>query len=211
MILPITAQGRGARSACSTYCKALARRAARADATPAAPVRGRDRRARPARRREDLAVDQEGRARSASRSGRATSTSDSVFMARRDTAPKEKAASAARRVRGRRSATMLDEIQDGLFARAQGASAPSTRARSTARTSSTRSSRRRAATSENAPTPIHGGFALTHFSATPSSRPRSRTTSTSPCAASRSSDGEPGTCPFTGKPSAQRVVWAKAY
>ena len=22
---------------------------------------------------------------------------------------------------------------------------------------------------------------------------------------------EPGTCPFTGKPSAQRVVWAKAY
>ena len=22
---------------------------------------------------------------------------------------------------------------------------------------------------------------------------------------------EPGTCPFTGQPSAQRVVWAKAY
>jgi prolyl-tRNA synthetase len=24
-------------------------------------------------------------------------------------------------------------------------------------------------------------------------------------------DGEPGTCPFTGKPSAKRVVWAKSY
>jgi prolyl-tRNA synthetase len=23
--------------------------------------------------------------------------------------------------------------------------------------------------------------------------------------------GEPGTCPFTGQPSKQRVVWAKAY
>jgi prolyl-tRNA synthetase len=23
--------------------------------------------------------------------------------------------------------------------------------------------------------------------------------------------GQPGTCPFTGKPSAKRVVWAKAY
>ena len=23
--------------------------------------------------------------------------------------------------------------------------------------------------------------------------------------------GEPGTCPFTGQPSAKRVVWAKAY
>ena len=23
--------------------------------------------------------------------------------------------------------------------------------------------------------------------------------------------GEPGTCPFTGKPSAKRVVWAKSY
>jgi prolyl-tRNA synthetase len=23
--------------------------------------------------------------------------------------------------------------------------------------------------------------------------------------------GEPGTCPFTGQPSKQRVVWAKSY
>ncbi len=25
------------------------------------------------------------------------------------------------------------------------------------------------------------------------------------------SGGEPGTCPFTGEPSKQRVVWAKSY
>jgi prolyl-tRNA synthetase len=24
-------------------------------------------------------------------------------------------------------------------------------------------------------------------------------------------DAEPGTCPFSGKPSARRVVWAKSY
>ena len=64
----------------------------------------------------------------------------------------------------------------------------------------------------NDPTPIHGGFALDALQRRPGARgARSRTTSRSPCAASRSRRGEPGTCPFTGQPSTQRVVWAKSY
>ena len=64
---------------------------------------------------------------------------------------------------------------------------------------------------ENAPTPIHGGFALTHFSgdAAVEEKIKADLSVTVRCIPLEKS--EPGTCPFTGKPSAQRVVWAKAY
>ena len=63
----------------------------------------------------------------------------------------------------------------------------------------------------DAPTPIHGGFAMTHFSGDPEleaviKKDLAVTVRCIPLA-----PGEPGTCPFTGKPSAKRVVWAKAY
>ena len=69
----------------------------------------------------------------------------------------------------------------------------------------------RRASRENAPTPIHGGFALTHFSGDVEARRahQERPGVTVRCIPLEKS--EPGTCPFTGKPSPQRVVWAKAY
>jgi prolyl-tRNA synthetase len=67
---------------------------------------------------------------------------------------------------------------------------------------------------ENDPTPIHGGFALTHFDGDPALEKTIKddlgvTVRCIPL--DKEIGGEPGTCPFTGKPSKQRVVWAKAY
>jgi prolyl-tRNA synthetase len=66
-------------------------------------------------------------------------------------------------------------------------------------------------TNANDPTPIHGGFAMTHFSgdAQVEERIKADLGVTVRCIPLEKS--EPGTCPFTGKPSPQRVVWAKAY
>ena len=166
VILPITQQGRGSRSACSSTATQLARRAARAavrttrrsgssstSATCAAATRcgSGSRRA----------------CRCASRSARATSTRTRVFMGRRDKPPKDKAARAARRVRRAASPAILQEIQDGLFARAKAFRERAHAADRHARTSSTRSSPIRAKKKPNDPTPIHGGFALTHFNGDP--------------------------------------------
>lgn len=62
---------------------------------------------------------------------------------------------------------------------------------------------------------IHGGFALTHWSGDPEVEEKIAedlgvTIRCIPFASDLISL-EPGTCPFTGKPSPQRVVWAKAY
>ena len=158
---------RGARAACSTYCDALADGAARRSATPARRVRVRDRRPRHARRREGVAVGQEGRADpprdrpARHREGRACS------WAAATRAPKEKAARAARRVRREHRARSLQEIQDGLFARALAFRERAHARRSTRRTSSTRSSPSRTKKKPNDPTPIHGGFAMTHFNGDP--------------------------------------------
>jgi prolyl-tRNA synthetase len=67
---------------------------------------------------------------------------------------------------------------------------------------------------ENDPTPIHGGFALAHFDGDPALEKTIKddlgvTVRCIPL--DKEIGGEPGTCPFTGKPSKQRVVWAKAY
>ena len=96
---------------------------------------------------------------------------------------------------------------------------------------------------ENDPTPIHGGFALTHFDGDPELEKKIKddlgvTVRCIPLALGAEANAEnaklvhrrmaaltkglqsmkhdlyavePGTCPFTGKPSKQRVVWAKAY
>ncbi len=73
-------------------------------------------------------------------------------------------------------------------------------------------------TGENQPTPIHGGFALTHFNGDPALEERIKndlavTVRCIPLDGQNlcDDDGQPGTCPFTGEPSARRVVWAKSY
>jgi Prolyl-tRNA synthetase, C-terminal len=64
---------------------------------------------------------------------------------------------------------------------------------------------------EDSSPPVHGGFALAHFSGNVEleRKVKDKLSVTVRCIPLAKS--EPGTCPFTGKPSAQRVVWAKAY
>src|SRR5690606_27446142 len=86
---------------------------------------------------------------------------DSVFLARRDRGPKDKKSVG----RGELVATigaLLQEIQDGLFARASAFRAEHTRVIDSkdefyAYFTSP------ATKDPNDPTPIHGGFAMTHF------------------------------------------------
>jgi prolyl-tRNA synthetase len=134
---------------------------------------------------------------------------DAVFMGRRDKAPKDKAA-LPRAEFVQKAPALLQEIQDALFARALAYRDANTRVIDSAEefrayfaTPNTKS--------PNDPTPIHAGFAMTHFDGDPALEAKLKdelgvTVRCIPLAA-----GEPGTCPFTGKPSAKRVVWAKAY
>jgi prolyl-tRNA synthetase len=59
---------------------------------------------------------------------------------------------------------------------------------------------------------IHGGFALTHWNGSPEieEQIKSDLKVTIRCIPFEDSP-EPGTCPFSGQPSRQRVVWAKSY
>lgn len=68
-------------------------------------------------------------------------------------------------------------------------------------------------TPKNADKPeIHGGFALCHWAGTPEEEDAISKTYkvTIRCIPLEHSD-QPGTCPFTGRPSKQRVVFAKSY
>jgi prolyl-tRNA synthetase len=133
---------------------------------------------------------------------------DAVFMGRRDRGPKEKEtvprAEFLDRVIG-----ILDEIQAGLFERATAFRADHTR------TIDDEAEFREffaAPESGDGPTPIHGGFALSHWSGDVEVEKRiaDELGVTIRCIPLGDEEG-PGTCPFSGKPSPQRVVWAKAY
>ena len=142
---------------------------------------------------------------------------DSVFVGRRDKAPKEKSTMLrADFIAG--AAGMLQEMQDALFARALAFQTSNTKiidnkedfyAYFTPPPSK----------DPNAPTPIHGGFALTHFCGdrdleTKIKDDLSVTVRCIPLDGEGDAtayDTTPGICPFTGKPSAKRVVWAKSY
>ena len=64
---------------------------------------------------------------------------------------------------------------------------------------------------EGKPTPIHGGFALTHFGGGVELERKIKDDLSVTVRCIPLEKSEPGTCPFTGKPSPQRVVWSKAY
>lgn len=68
---------------------------------------------------------------------------------------------------------------------------------------------------ESAKPEIHGGFALTHWdgSREVEEQIKNDLKVTIRCIPfdDPANPPEPGTCPFTGKPSARRVIWAKAY
>ncbi len=157
-----------------------------------------------------LAVDQEGRAGAAARSARAISTRTRCSWAAATRRRSDKAGRDARRA-GR------DDRHDPRGDPGR----TCTPARSTFRDEHTKTIDTKdefyaffadpPKKKDSDPTPIHGGFAMTHFNGDPAVEAKIKddlkvTVRCIPLAAS-----EPGTCPFTGQPSEQRVVWAKAY
>lgn len=137
----------------------------------------------------------------------------SVFMARRDRPHKEKVA-VQRDVFIKGIAALLQEIQDGLFARAEEFRKTHTKVIDDA--TEFEAFFTAPEIKENQPTPIHGGFALAHFCGDPAveAQVKNRLGVTIRCVPiERSIDGaeEPGRCIITGAPSKRRVVWAKAY
>ena len=58
---------------------------------------------------------------------------------------------------------------------------------------------------------IHGGFALAHWNGSREVEERIKTDLKVTIRCIPFDSAEPGTCPFTGEPSPQRVVWAKSY
>ena len=137
--------------------------------------------------------------------GQRDMAADSVFMARRDRSPKEKAGVPRAQLLATIAQT-LEDMQQGLLDRAANLQNEHTKK------IDSRDEFYAFFTPKNVDQPeIHGGFALTHYSGEASVEEQIRkdlsvTIRTVPLEAS-----EPGTCPFTGKPSRQRVVWAKAY
>ena len=133
---------------------------------------------------------------------------DSVFVGRREKPHKEKQ-SVARAEFVANIAATLQSIQDALFERAR-----SYRDHHTHRIDSKEEFYRfftAPPAEENAPTPIHAGFALTHFSGDVELEHKIKDDLSVTVRCMPLDENEPGTCPFTGKPSAQRVIWAKAY
>jgi prolyl-tRNA synthetase len=134
---------------------------------------------------------------------------DSVFMGRRDKGAKEKTSM----VRGEfvaKASAILQEIQDALFARAL-----------EFRNQHTREIDNKddfyaffadpPKQKENDPTPIHAGFAMAHFNGDPALEATIKDDLKVTVRCIPLAGGQPGTCPFTGQPSKQRVVWAKSY
>jgi prolyl-tRNA synthetase len=135
--------------------------------------------------------------------------SDSVFMARRDRAPKDKG-SIARAELVARCGAILQEMQDGMFERAARFRAEHTQRIDTKADFYAYFTPERH--DENAPTPIHGGFALTHFAGDSEVEKQIKdelgvTVRCIPL----DGDQEAGTCPFTGRTSPKRAIWAKSY
>ena len=134
---------------------------------------------------------------------------DSVFMGRRDKAPKEKTGLARPELIAS-IGTLLQDIQDALYARAL--------AHRTEHTKQIDTKDEFYAffadppkKKPSDPTPVHGGFAMTHFNGDPALETKIKDDLKVTVRCIPLAPGEPGTCPFTGQPSAKRVVWAKSY
>ncbi len=134
---------------------------------------------------------------------------DSVFMGRRDAA-KDKSKGVKRTELLATIAELLQSIQDSLFLGARAFREQHTR------TIDTKDEfyaffADPPKQDPNAPTPIHAGFAMTHFSGSTDLEAQIKDDLKVTVRCIPLDPGEPGTCPFTGQPSAKRVVWAKSY
>lgn len=131
---------------------------------------------------------------------------DCVFMARRDKGIKEKQ-SVPREAFVANIVTLLQEIQDGLLERAQ------TYRREHTREIDSKEDFYQFFTPENKNKPeMHGGFASVHWAGDTALEDQiaDDLKVTLRCIPLDAEDA-PGTCPFTGKPSKQRVIFGKAY
>jgi prolyl-tRNA synthetase len=133
---------------------------------------------------------------------------DALFVGRRDRTPREKQ-SVPRGEFVASVAATLQSIHDTLFTRAKEFRERHTRCIDSKEEFQAWFTAPH--TQDNTPAPIHGGFALAHFcgDARLEAQIQAQTGVTARCIPLEKS--EPGTCPFTGQPSTQRVLWAKAY
>jgi prolyl-tRNA synthetase len=127
-----------------------------------------------------------------------------VFVGRRDGTEKQ---SLSRDAFVDGAVAMLDDIQNNILARAKATLAEHTRK------IDSKDDLYAFFTPKNAEEPeIHGGFALMHWSGEREveEKLKAELNITLRCIPLEDGDG-PGVCPMTGKPSKQRVIWAKAY
>ncbi len=133
---------------------------------------------------------------------------NSLFVARRDLAHKDKQ-SIERNTFIATVSTLLQTIQDNLFARANAYRKDNTKQ------IDSKEDFYRYFTPErddpNLPSPIHGGFASTHFGGDIELEQKIKNDLSVTVRCIPLEHTEAGTCPFTGKPSKTRVIWAKAY
>lgn len=127
-----------------------------------------------------------------------------VFVGRRDGGEKQ---SMARDAFVDGITATLDSIQDNLLARARQNLADNTKR------IDTKEELYAYFTPKNAEQPeVHGGFALMHWSGDRAVEEQLKNdlSVTLRCIPLQDEEG-PGTCPISGKPSKQRVIWAKSY
>lgn len=131
--------------------------------------------------------------------------SDSVFLGRRDKSPKDKSSVTRQTFMATVLAT-LDEIQEGLYKKAL-----AFREQNTKKIDSLEELKE-FFTPKNPDKPeIHGGFALVHWHDDPKVEEELKKLKASHRCIPLDTEPEEGTCIFTGKPSKQRVIVAKAY
>ena len=128
---------------------------------------------------------------------------------RRDKAPNDKLAIPRAEIAAKLPA-LLQDIQDALFARAKAYRKANTKEIDT-KEDFYKFFAEPAKKDPNDPTPIHAGFAMAHFNGDPKLEQKIKDDLKVTVRCIPLEPGRPGTCPFTGEPSAKRVVWAKAY
>ncbi len=131
--------------------------------------------------------------------------SGTVLTARRDLAPKEKTSYAATEF-AEKVPSILAEMQENLYQRALAFREAHTRKIDTREEFYAFFTPARPDKPE-----IHGGFAWTHWCGDPAVEEQIKADLKVTIRCLPFEHDGPGTCPFTGKPSPQRVFWAKSY